>query len=146
MKEISKNSKNQYDLYYDFEKENLTNSLITKNYTIRQFGDYLYRINKKYEYLLNENLKILRIGLRLGQIKKDRFEPSFALAHYLKKEQVNKIYELNDEELEKYINGQTLKTNLCDGWTLVTYKNLPISFSKMVKGTLKNFHPKGLRH
>lgn len=142
----SKKYENKYSAYYEFEKENLNVALISPAYEIKQFGDSLYRIRKDWEFLLNEDLKILRIGLKLGQLKKDRFEPSFALAHYLNKEEVKYTYELNEEELEKYINGQTLKLDLPDSWVLLTFDGLSISFSKMVKGTLKNFHPKGLRH
>ncbi len=48
-------------------------------------------------YLLPEiypdtkKLKVLRYGLHLGVLKKNRFEPSHALSHYLKVEDVKML-------------------------------------------------------
>lgn len=106
-------------------------------------NDNLYNLP---EFSINaKNLKFLRYGLHIGQIIKDRFEPSHSLALAAKKPQ--NTYTLSTQsDLEKYLHGETLTCdNLQNGWIIICYENIPIGFGKNVNGTIKNYYPKGLR-
>lgn len=106
------------------------------------FGEQLYLLPEEMPGVCG--LKVLRPGLHLGTNKKNRFEPSHALALALKAEQVSQCFET--KEPEKYLRGETL---VCDaslsGWTLVTYRGFPLGWGKASRGVMKNHYPKGLR-
>lgn len=91
-------------------------------------------------------LKVQRAGLHLGTFKKNRFEPSHALALALKKEQVQRTMELEKDKIAKdYLSGMTL--NYCgeNGWYLITFQGYSIGWGKLTKEVMKNHYPKGLR-
>ncbi|MEW9077296.1 RsmF rRNA methyltransferase first C-terminal domain-containing protein [Terrisporobacter glycolicus] len=104
-------------------------------------------------YLLPENcpdtkkLKVLRNGLHLGLLKKNRFEPSHAFSHYLTIDDVQNIEDLsiNDDRTKEYLRGNTIKTDKSRGWVLVTIEGIPLGWGKETNGILKNHYPKGLR-
>lgn len=112
--------------------------------------DNMYHNNDNI-YILPEygisvkNMRFLRYGLHIGQIIKDRFEPSHSLALALEKPK--KTYNISSEfDLQKYLHGDILyDDNLPSGWVVVCYENIPIGFGKNVNGTIKNYYPKGLR-
>ena len=108
--------------------------------------DYLLKNDTLYglsSYLPTEKMTVIRYGLEVGEIKKDRFLPSHALSHFLSWDR-NII--LNEEDVKKYIHGDTLS---CDsslsGYYIATYQGVALGFLKATQGTLKNFYPKGLR-
>ncbi|WP_297132185.1 RsmF rRNA methyltransferase first C-terminal domain-containing protein [Terrisporobacter sp.] len=104
-------------------------------------------------YLLPDNcpdtkkLKVLRNGLHLGILKKNRFEPSHALSHYLKIDDAKYVENLkiDDTKALEYLKGNTLNTNQSRGWVLVTIEGIPLGWGKESNGILKNHYPKGLR-
>ena len=128
------------DLFYDFSKKHLKARLDELN--LRQIGQHVYHV--PYEMNLS-GLKVYKPGFDLGQFKKERFEPSHWLAMSLKKDDVNMIYNLKDEEIERYIHGETLNADVDDGWVLLTVDGYSIGWGKAVKGVIKNFYPKSLR-
>ena len=89
-------------------------------------------------------LKVLRPGLELGEVKKDRFEPAHALALWLR--DCRNTHDLSAEspEIGKYMHGETIP---CDrkGWTLIRVDGYSIGWGKGDKTVLKNHYPKGLR-
>jgi NOL1/NOP2/fmu family ribosome biogenesis protein len=92
-----------------------------------------------------DKLKVLRPGLHLGTLKKNRFEPSHALALTLSKADVKRSMELGDNA-RAYLNGQTLNAAEGEkGWTLMTYKGYSIGWGKLSGNIMKNHYPKGLR-
>ncbi|MCM3568603.1 RsmF rRNA methyltransferase first C-terminal domain-containing protein [Neobacillus mesonae] len=62
------------------------------------FGDQLYLVPDGM--LSFENLKVILPGLHLGTMKKNRSEPSHALAMSLKGDQVKHKYSLDKDSLE----------------------------------------------
>lgn len=112
-----------------------------------------FYIKGKNLYLLPENcpdtkkLKVLRNGLHLGLLKKNRFEPSHAFSHYLTIDDVQNIEDLsiNDDRTKEYLRGNTIKTDKSRGWVLVTIEGIPLGWGKETNGILKNHYPKGLR-
>ncbi|WP_374723351.1 RsmF rRNA methyltransferase first C-terminal domain-containing protein [Calidifontibacillus erzurumensis] len=95
-----------------------------------------------------QGLRVLRAGLHLGELKKNRFEPNHSLALALTKDDVLHTYPLSSTEDERwlqYLKGETFTTSEDRGWILVTIDGFPLGWGKEAKGILKNFYPKGLR-
>lgn len=97
-------------------------------------------------------IRFLRSGLLLGELKKNRFEPSQALAMCLKKQEYGKIldFPLEDERIMKYLKGETLeiedKASVKEkGWYLVCVDGYPLGFGKLAGQTLKNKYLPGWR-
>ena len=123
--------------------------LLRKEYLL--FGEQLYLLPSEMPDC--KGFKLSRPGLHLGTIRKNRFEPSHALALFLKKEEVKQWVDLaaDGEEVRKYLKGETLSaeclTSLSGkkGWFLVNAGGYSIGFAKLSGGILKNHYPKGLR-
>ena len=90
-------------------------------------------------------MKAIHPGLWLGTIKKERFEPSHALALVLRADQVKQSLALEPSEALSYLGGNTLAKNGLDGWVLLTVEGFPLGWGKRSQGVIKNFYPKGLR-
>ena len=157
--------------FLDFAKEALTIPAeeLTEGKILLRFGEQLYLAPAETPSL--RGLKVLRPGLHLGTVKKNRFEPSHALALFLKKEQVvNGINLAGDgTAVRKYLEGQTLTIGAgCDvemahiitrgrmaaeqadvslpkGWCLVCVDGYSLGWGKAAGAILKNHYPKGLR-
>ena len=98
------------------------------------------------------NLRYLRTGLSLGTVKKNRFEPSQALAAYLKKEEYVSCLTIpkGDDRVMRYLKGETLSFSEeeCQGkkgWVLVCLDDFPLGWGKINNGTLKNKYYAGWR-
>lgn len=120
----------------------------------RMFGDQLYLVPAGM--IKTEGLKILRPGLHLGELKKNRFEPSHSLALYLKKEQARQWVSLESEGalIRSYLGGEAIDSSclkevhtspLKNGWILILADGLSIGWAKLSGNMLKNHYPKGLR-
>ncbi len=112
----------------------------------RMFGENLYYVHEGLPQ--GEGMRILRPGLHLGVFKPKRFEPSHALALYLKPSQVRRSYSLQAEggEAKRYLRGETLEASGREGgWTLVDVEGFSLGWAKQAQGVLKNHYPKGLR-
>ena len=89
-------------------------------------------------------LKVLRPGLELGTVKKDRFEPAHALALWLSSCKTVQRYEAESEEMKAYLHGDVLPSEK-KGWCLVCAGDYSIGWGKGDGRVLKNHYPKGLR-
>ncbi len=109
------------------------------------FGSQLYLAPPKTPRL--KGLKVLRPALHLGTNKKNRFEPSHALALYLKPNEVNQTINFASEssEIHQYLSGEAIHAEGEKGWNLVTVDGYSIGWGKLSGGILKNHYPKGLR-
>lgn len=97
-------------------------------------------------------IRTMRAGLLFGELKKNRFEPSQALAMWLKKDMYRNIISLSrdDERVIRYLKGETLSvTDLTGetkkGWYLVCVDGFPLGFGKLQNGILKNKYLPGWR-
>ncbi len=110
-----------------------------------KFGDQVYLGPDNMPSL--QKLKVLRPGLHLGTLKKNRFEPSHALAMVLKKEQVINSYDLSskDGSAAAFIAGGTFPVAEKKGWCLITVDGYSLGWGKAAGGIMKNHYPKGLR-
>lgn len=89
-------------------------------------------------------LRVLRAGLELGALKKDRIDPAHALALWGKDFAQNVDFSADGPEIRAYLHGEVLpgKTK---GWCLVTVDGYSIGWGKGDGTQLKNHYPKGLR-
>ncbi len=157
--------------FLDFAKEALTIPAeeLTAGKILLRFGEQLYLAPAETPSL--RGLKVLRPGLHLGTVKKNRFEPSHALALFLKKEQAVHAVNLacDGTAVRKYLEGQTLTigegcdvemadimtrgsmaaeqadVSLLKGWCLVCVDGYSLGWGKAAGAVLKNHYPKGLR-
>lgn len=157
--------------FLDFAKEALTIPAeeLTAGKILFRFGEQLYLAPAETPSL--RGLKVLRPGLHLGTVKKNRFEPSHALALFLKKEQAVHVVNLAGDgtAVRKYLEGQTLTigegcdvemahiitrgrmaaeqadVSLPKGWCLVCVDGYSLGWGKAAGAILKNHYPKGLR-
>ena len=106
------------------------------------FGDTLYWAPEGMPDIAR--LRVLRAGLELGTVKKGRFEPSHALALWLKTCANMQNYEPDSAEMAKYIHGDVVPSSI-RGWCLVTAGGYSIGWGKGDGNVLKNHYPKGLR-
>lgn len=93
--------------------------------------------------------RVLRSGLYLGDLKKNRFEPSQSLAMALKKEEFNQVvdFSVEDSRVKKYLKGETieLEDTKKSGWQLICVDGYPLGWAKATKGKLKNKYHSGWR-
>lgn len=127
--------------FLSFQKEYLNKSF-DGNFTL--WGDNLYITNEEIDL---KGLKVLRPGLHLGTLKKNRFEPSHALALALGKEDAKNTINLSatDEKLISFLKGNTLDIETNHGWNLILVDGYSIGWGKASNGVVKNHYPKGLR-
>lgn len=133
-------------LYLEFEQEVLKQSVLdTEHSGFLTFGDQLYLIPKGMPAV--QGLKVLRPGLHLGTIKKERFEPSHALALNLHAGEVQRVMQLTSKEpqAQAFINGQTLNHDGEKGWYLIMVDGYSLGWGKLAGQVMKNHYPKGLR-
>ena len=106
------------------------------------FGNSLYWAPEGMPDL--RKLKVLRPGLELGTVKKDRFEPAHALALWLKSCANVQRFEPDSKEIAAYIHGDVVPSAQ-KGWCLVCAGDFSIGWGKGDGTVLKNHYPKGLR-
>ena len=94
-----------------------------------------------------DGLRVLRAGLHVASVKKNRLEPAHALAAALKPEEAAEVCRLDPEgeEVKRYLNGETLAREGRNGWILVCVGSYSLGWGKQAGGTVKNHYPKGLR-
>ena len=109
------------------------------------FGEQLYLLPEQTPSL--RGLKVLRPGLHLGTLKKDRFVPAHALSLSLSPADVHRSFDLTGQQAAAWTAGQTLPAgDSAKGWTLITVSGYSLGWGKCAGGMLKNHYPKGLRH
>lgn len=125
----------------------ITNQYLTEleeNGRLTMFGGQIYLVPS--EMIPLQGVKVIRPGLHLGTDKKNRFEPSHALALFLSPEAAGRHYEMTADEAEKYLRGETFACDMSlKGWMLLTIGGYSIGFGKAGGGQMKNHYPKGLR-
>lgn len=113
--------------------------------TYLKFGDNIYLMPENMPNL--KGLKVLRPGLHIGTLKKNRFEPSHALALAMDPRDAVHIWNLSSKEntINAYLDGQTFPAEGEKGWYLICVDGFGIGWGKLAGGIMKNHYPKGLR-
>lgn len=109
--------------------------------------DRLYLLPKGLPSL--KGLRILRQGLLLGEMKKQRFEPSQALACALTVKDYDKILRLKEDDpnVIRYLKCEAIEPEGIseDGWYLVCVGDYPLGWLKAAKNNYKNKYLPGWR-
>lgn len=94
-----------------------------------------------------KGLHFLRNGLFLGELKKNRFEPSQPLALALTEPPPVRLdLPSSDIRIAQYLRGESIPTeSAASGWTLLCADGFPLGWGKLVNETLKNKYPVGWR-
>lgn len=145
----AKNLAKDWAEYFAFAKETFSEKLMgeaglcTAGEGFLAFGDNLYRMPERMPGV--KGLKVLRPGLHLGTLKKNRFEPAHALALALCPKDVKHVWNLSVEEAAAYLKGQTFSAEGEKGWYLICVDGISLGWGKLAGGIMKNHYPKGLR-
>jgi len=111
-----------------------------------------FRIHNASIYIQPEpldlrGLRVARSGWHVGDILRDRFEPSQAFAMGLTARDAVYSVELSEEDAWRYLRGEslesTIKTAHKKPWVLICHENHPLGWAKLVQGRLKNQLPTG---
>jgi len=119
------------------------NSLSLPAGKLLPFGQSLFLVPEDMPEL--HGLKVLRPGLELGQVLKNRFEPAHAWALWLKTAGSVADFPADSPEIAAYLRGEAIPGPQT-GWTLLTVDGLSLGWVKGSGGVLKNHFPKALRH
>lgn len=123
----------------------------------REFDGSRIMIKNDSVYYLPENfvpakeLRYLRTGLLLGELKNKRFEPGQALAMTLHAEEFRQTisWKKEDDRVIRYLKGETIsltpKEGPVKGWCLVCVDGYPLGFAKGTGMALKNKYYPGWR-
>ncbi|MBN1667645.1 MAG: RsmF rRNA methyltransferase first C-terminal domain-containing protein, partial [Anaerolineales bacterium] len=108
-------------------------------------GSELYALPSELPDL--HGLRVVHWGWWLGTAKKNRFEPSPALAAGLQPGQARQVLDLasTDETLLRYLRGEVVPAEGRDGWVLVGVDGYSLGWGKRVQGRLKSHLPRWLR-
>lgn len=113
---------------------------------IALYGEQLYLLPEGMPEL--SGIRVLRPGLHLATVKKNRLEPAHGLALVLKPEELCRKLSFDGEsvEIQAYLAGNTLQAEGAEnGWTLICADGFPLGWAKAASGVMKNHYPKGLR-
>lgn len=128
-----------WKLYQEFARENL--HFEGKGIPVL-FGEQLYLLPCAFPL---KGLRILRAGLHLGTIKKNRFEPAHALALALKPSEAASVCAMDMRQAEEYLKGAVFEGTGEKGWRLMLAEGHSLGWGKEAGGMVKNHYPKGLR-
>lgn len=89
---------------------------------------------------------ILRYGLLVGEIRKNRLEPAHALFTAAGLQPKRRLeLALDDERLVRFLKGEEIPMEGEKGYTAITVAGCPLGFGKCSGNRLTNRYPKGLR-
>lgn len=120
----------------------------------RPFGDNLTLVGEKIIILpenYNRNIKntgIIRAGIILGEIVKNRIEPHHSVFMAAQKNDCRSAvdFDLTSDEIQKFLHGEEIAVpSEVKGYTAVCVNEITVGFGKASNGRLKNKYPKGLR-
>lgn len=124
------------------------NTFVNKPYgnNIQMSGDKAYAFPDELPDL--KGLAIVRVGVLLGEIKRNRFEPHHSAFTSASKEDCRNCvdFAVNSIEIKKFLHGEEIAVDSnIKGYTAVCVEGMTTGFGKVSNGNLKNKYPKGLR-
>ena len=127
--------------YLDFER-NFLNIEINGNFIVEKNSIYLEIFDK----IPHNKLRIIRNGLYLGDIKNKEFIMSSAFIRYLKYDNCKHKINLSNENIIKYLKGETLLLDdMNDSDYIICTNNLTVGLGRLKNGKLKNLYNKNWR-
>ena len=91
-----------------------------------------------------KKVKVLRQGVYLGDVIKNRFEPSHSFYMVADFDYKRKV-DVTLEEMDLFMHGEVLQKECEKGYVAVCFKGHPFGFGKSDGKQIKNKIPKGLR-
>lgn len=147
-------TKENMKLLSEFLDETISEDMAAwiKNSRLVMFGEQLYRLPDMEVDI--KGLKVQRAGLHIGELKKQRFEPSHSLALALKLNDAKNVVKLTCDNPQTigFFNGQSVMLSdeqaaeCKKGWALVCVDGYPAGWGKVNGAQVKNHYPKGLRN
>ncbi len=128
-----------------FSKDKLVDAFLKENCSV----DLNYTIINNRIYVSDERLyecktNILRQGILLGEIVKNRIEPHHHF--FIAVKDIKKVCEIADsKQLNDYLSGLSLFADGYKGYVQIRYRGIPVGFGKGDGTQIKNKLPKGLR-
>ena len=107
---------------------------------IYKFSNVLFGLNSTIDL---KGFNIVRMGVKIGELFGEEIRYDYHYAHY-----TNRLgkFELDDNSLKLYFNGNTLPTNLQKNYYLLLYKGFNVDIAKSDGRQIKNHFPKAFRH
>ncbi len=120
----------------------------------RPFGENIKIVNdkiiilpKNYNFDI-KGLSILRAGVILGEIVKNRIEPHHSAFMAARMQDCKSCidFDVNSKEIKSFLHGEEIAVSEhIKGYTAVCVNGITTGFGKASNGRLKNKYPKGLR-
>ncbi|MCL2852106.1 MAG: RsmB/NOP family class I SAM-dependent RNA methyltransferase [Defluviitaleaceae bacterium] len=138
-KSLKRAARSQQAVFRDFAAYALRDDFLI-DAELYVMGDTLYTLPPGLPNL--DGIRLVKTGLRLGELRQSRFEPSQALAMALTCRDVKQVADFphTSAEVVKYLKGETLEMapGSQDGWALVCTEGYPLGWGKVLRGILKN--------
>ncbi len=115
------------------------------------FNNYFFYNEDEDYYIMNEEFpfdkknKIQHLGINIGKLNKYNFIPSQSFAMTLKKEEIKRIIDVDYNNANKYLKGETLEINEDDGYCGVIFQGNILGWAKFNNGFFKNLYEKSWR-
>lgn len=147
---LKKKIETEYSKVKEIKLQNLKIfSDFLKKYTIIDSVDAFSVDNKLYyipENIDLSKINVINYGVYLGEIIKNRFEPSHQFFKaFSDKFKIKLDLSIDNKDLYNYLTGIELFYELDNGYGVLMVEGVPLGGFKSVNGTLKNYYPKGLR-
>lgn len=139
---VFKEKKNQFKIRFPLQVLQDQNQFLFEEYHDAFHAIDLNFVNAYHR--LKKHVYFLKIGVKIGQVKYDKFIPDAALAlsQELDENSFEKI-ELSKNEALAYLNLQTVhKSNSKKGYQLVCFNSLPLGWINNVGSRSNNLYPK----
>lgn len=136
--------------YLELEKDKVANSFVQEALT---YSDdlYMHRIHdsvylSSFKPFQLKNIKVLRQGIQLGELRKGRLEPhQHFYVSALLENRLAKKHECCKEEVYRFFKGESLNCPQLKGYWALEYQGNVFGFVKADGMIGKNHYPKGLR-
>lgn len=92
-----------------------------------------------------DGVKVISPSLLLLRAGRSHIEPQHALAMALAPGEARRAMALDDKQAAAYLAGNPIPAGDDSGWTLATWRDMPMGWGKVSQNMLKNHLPKGLR-
>lgn len=130
------------DVFMDFCRENL-NICVEGNFLTK--GSNLYYLPETPPDL--SGIKVAKFGWYLGELIRNKFEPSHSMVVSLKKEDIKNVTDFgaDSNDVLRYLKGETLIIEGKKGLTCICVDGYPLGWGKQTGDMIKNLYPKGWR-
>lgn len=135
----SKEVSTKVKAFEDFREKHLKGEALEGEVTL--IGDKVYLLPEIRLPL--KGLKVVREGLLLGEMKKDKFVPYQTLAMAITQDQFSPSlnYRADSVDVTKYLKGETLMVDSAEnGYHLICVDGYPLGFAKVDNGVFKNLY------